>query len=963
MARGAFIGPVEPGFSLPVLERIAPPPPPSLVAARIDKHTESGDVVVDLDARGGWVARAAIDAGRRAVSIESGPLTRLLAELVLRTPDVRHLDAAFQAMAASAHGKTNLRQSLAELFASHCATCGRPVVLDDVGWAVPADAGPESLPVPLNKHYRCTTCRDQQGGGEGREAPLDDHDRTLAAAAEAATLRRALADRFALPSGHDELAEQMLALHTDRQLVSLAAILAAIEGELRAEPVEAGLRLAFMQAVLPASRLATHHGRTATLRIVAGRVRLPAGPWRERNPWLAFEEGLRQVRAFVQRLEAQPGEHLQARFGADLRSLAEGSASAVLRLVGTETLTALRAESEAADLAGRPVRPKLRLVLCQPPVRPTPESVALTFHATAWTLGRKASATVPIDVLLSSARRGRWAWQTATLRGSLSGIEPVLERDGRAVVLVDGTGPEPLVAASLAAVGAGFRLISARLAEPEEGHGGVIELIPPGAPLPPPARTRANVPLPAMPGGAGDPTVVPGSGMFTPPERVDGRPFSATAAARIVSDTTIELLQQRGEPARTERLLGEILVALDRSGLLRAFAELPVSAEQEAETRVEPKAGPPEPPEPAEAEPSEAAEAAASDASAADPLDDPLDDPFAPVAFHIDPAAEPSSGANGRGNGPGRARHAAAATAPLDQVDRLVALIRDELARAGKRRLVEVEPDSWWLADREDRGSAAAPLADRVEWAVYSLLSTGGTLSEAGFFERMATLFSGNEQPDEAIVRACLDSYRSPESTSDHLATDEDVLRRSQEHGELLASLADAGHRLGMHVWLGLREQARRVGEGRLGDRLSEAERDVHLPVITRAPAEALQAVDCIWYVRDRAVFMFEVEWTAMLGERIIRRHARIPPDEQLVRFLVVPPERSELVRHKIERSPLLRSAMADGNWHILKSKHLATFMAGDPLDLAALEPFLGLDPPAEASAEQLPLFGAGRYA
>src|SRR5882672_7487432 len=81
MARGAFIGRVEPGFTLPVLERIAPPPPPSLVGARIDRHTAAGDVVVDLDARGGWVARAAIDAGRRAVSIESGPLTRLLAEL------------------------------------------------------------------------------------------------------------------------------------------------------------------------------------------------------------------------------------------------------------------------------------------------------------------------------------------------------------------------------------------------------------------------------------------------------------------------------------------------------------------------------------------------------------------------------------------------------------------------------------------------------------------------------------------------------------------------------------------------------------------------------------------------------------------------------------------------------------------------------------------------------------------
>ena len=41
-----------------------------------------------------------------------------------------------------------------------------------------------------------------------------------------------------------------------------------------------------------------------------------------------------------------------------------------------------------------------------------------------------------------------------------------------------------------------------------------------------------------------------------------------------------------------------------------------------------------------------------------------------------------------------------------------------------------VGDDRWWLGDRADRDSAAVPLADRVEWAVYSLLSTAGPLSE-----------------------------------------------------------------------------------------------------------------------------------------------------------------------------------------------------------------------------------------
>ena len=68
-----------------------------------------------------------------------------------------------------------------------------------------------------------------------------------------------------------------------------------------------------------------------------------------------------------------------------------------------------------------------------------------------------------------------------------------------------------------------------------------------------------------------------------------------------------------------------------------------------------------------------------------------------------------------------------------------------------------------------------------------------------------------------------------------------------------------------------------------------------------------------------------------MLGEPLLRRHARIPPDESLVRFLVIAPERTELVRYKLERSPLLRAAIDDGGWHIIKSDHLRTFLAARP--------------------------------
>ena len=89
------------------------------------------------------------------------------------------------------------------------------------------------------------------------------------------------------------------------------------------------------------------------------------------------------------------------------------------------------------------------------------------------------------------------------------------------------------------------------------------------------------------------------------------------------------------------------------------------------------------------------------------------------------------------------------------------------------------------------------------------------------------------------------------------------------------------------------------------------------------------------------------------------RRHARIPTTDQVVRFLVIAPERTELLRLKIDRSPLLRRAFEQGNWHILKWDHLREFAASDRVSLEELEQYLGLDPAIEHGGEQMPLFGS----
>src|SRR3990172_4346954 len=141
MAGRALLSRAEAGFTMPAFERLAPPPSPELVLARLEAATGPGDIVADLHGRGGWIAGAAIDRQRRALTLESSPLTRLLAEVVLRPPDLRHLDAAFSTLSASPRGDSSLKLAIGAFFTTRCPTCERSLVADEFVWsAEPADA-------------------------------------------------------------------------------------------------------------------------------------------------------------------------------------------------------------------------------------------------------------------------------------------------------------------------------------------------------------------------------------------------------------------------------------------------------------------------------------------------------------------------------------------------------------------------------------------------------------------------------------------------------------------------------------------------------------------------------------------------------------------------------------------------------------------------------------------------------
>ena len=977
----------EPGLasvsSLPIFERLAPPAPAAEFVAAIEAWTKPGEVVLDLNGRGGWVARAAIAEQRRGADFETWPLTRLLADVVLRPPDLRQIDSAVKALANAPLAGSTVRRTIDALYASTCPRCGRPVILESMVWQPIAKTGgaggsgsasgsaarnsrarrgksaavsPAIGALPeltfgreetlraIGREYRCAQCHEQLGGSALRTADPTLGDLRLAESVPASgDVREEMRRRFPAPRPTHPLVDQLIDLHTPRQLLGLHAILARIDADERVGAVTGVLRLALLHAVLLASRQNVSRGKPAPIRISNGVLKVPtAREWHELNPWQAFEGGLKVVKAFVQQLETGTPRAAVARLGADMAALEGGTSNVTVAETTPGALRRLGLHGERMSHADSPSR--VRLLLGQAPLGWTPERLAASYHSTGWIFGAGAVALLPYDGLFRPLLRSTPSDEALGLARAvgrtLAIATPALARTGRAVLLLDDAEPATLVAAALGGAAAGCRLVDARLRRGGEESAGIVAFVTPTGVMPPGPRTRANQPLPSVAGGAGDPGTIRGRGVFAGPERLAGGTFRADVAAQTVTETAVELLKARGEPASLGQLLGDLLIGLDGSGQLARLARVlrPAGANDGWAAWVEAyEVGPGPLPGVAGVPGTVGGAGAAAGAHAA--------------------AAATSGPTSGAAAG-------AAATGPAQEepqagpVEQLLEIIRDELDRSNNRRIRQVEPGLYWLGSEEDRSGAAPPLTDRVEWAVFSLLSSAGHLTERAAIERTTAMFKSHDAPDGALIEACLASYLAPTSTPEAVAGFERLESRTVEHDRVIATLAGVGHRLGMRVWIGRRQQVRRIDGRPLASLLDDTEREVHLPLITWAPEGELDRVDCVWYVRRKATFLFEVEWTAMLGEPVLVHHARYPIDERVVRFLVIPPERADLVKVKLARSPLLRRAVEERNWHFLKWNHLAEYAARPDATLADLEPYLGLDAFADSVGEQLPLFG-----
>jgi len=904
--------------TLALLERFLPSPADNVLDAELAAFAAAGDTILDPWAGTGWTARRAVARGMRAVAADPSPFAQMAAMALLTAPDPAVLDAAFAQLASSKRVDVPLRQHLEELYASRCAACRQPVVVDQFIWPRDADA-------PGRKIYRCAACDASVGGPEDRVAPVDEvdlaklgidrppggddeppRDGPLDELPPAPTGLTEASDDEPLGEGGEPPPPPPMAIDPPtplRERPRFASTVrpdplpvAAADGlrqsaqylDLRARfPVLDG-RDELVEEVLdlftPRNLYALHAigakieselrdpGTIAMMRLALAACLLPSSrlngyPGRVaslrisgghvRQPASRHQREVNVWRAFEQSYRDVRTAVAAAADGRhDIRFAADYGE---LGGMGAANVLWLRCRPSVVGqyLPGEAID----LVIGAPPIGASIDELSFEYLATAWVLGREAAETLRLEPIFGSGGSHPEGAETTALRHGLASAAGTLKPGGWCNLLLDDGSVDRMLSVALAAAAAGLDLVDVIHRESARtGDGVVLHLRKPSGE----DRLRQAVkPGPLRLGAE--------SGHLTYPEL-------AEAIDRAVGS----LLRDRGEPAGLTRVAAAIVAELGRSGLLRRLAG-PRGADGER-----------------------------------DRTEDRLEGGGAPM---------------------------------------LISLVNEELWRDDHPTLVRLGADDrpqWWLRSPE---VAERPLADRVEWATWSVLSTAGRIDEAGFFDRIYRLFPGLQAPDEELVRACLASYAAP-GEHGSLATADDVAGRTADHARTIGSLVDYAHRLGLRAWIAAREHDRPLGGVPLVERLADEERRVYLPLVVRAPAEALGGVDVIWYLRGKMAFLFEVEWTAMVGDAVLHRGREIPVGDQQARFLVIPAERAELLRLKLQRSPWLRAEIERQNWHVLKWQHLDTLVGRPGARIEWLEPVLGLDPLIERGGEQLTMFG-----
>jgi hypothetical protein len=258
-------------------------------------------------------------------------------------------------------------------------------------------------------------------------------------------------------------------------------------------------------------------------------------------------------------------------------------------------------------------------------------------------------------------------------------------------------------------------------------------------------------------------------------------------------------------------------------------------------------------------------------------------------------------------------------------------------AAIGKSLEATQTGDLFLLADAENRAQAcwlrqidsavADPLSDRVEEAVLTRLREAAgeettTLDEATLVASVYRRFNGPLTPDAGLVHACLQAYgQETQPGRWELRAGDSQAEWQDRYTSAVSDLLALGERLGYRAL---------TGE---------------------------EGADVVWETPEGPWATFTLLATAHVTGFLPALSSPAAHSEARWRHLVIPAARTVLWQHKLAGQPWLAHSIEKEGRTFIKLEHIRTLAGRDEVSPHDFKAIVGLLPPVESGAGQLPLF------
>ncbi|MFR6010996.1 MAG: DNA methyltransferase [Coprococcus sp.] len=242
--------------------------------------------------------------------------------------------------------------------------------------------------------------------------------------------------------------------------------------------------------------------------------------------------------------------------------------------------------------------------------------------------------------------------------------------------------------------------------------------------------------------------------------------------------------------------------------------------------------------------------------------------------------------------------------------------------------------DYWWFNEpKKYINYPNIPLSKRVEETVLSIMRRRISVKYDDIVAEIFKNFPNGLTPDPRGIKKTVEKYAVPVSGKWKLQ--EDVIKESTKHTQIIYSLAKLGKKNGYKIFIGKREQSERYQGNHILCELNDVSdmNEIMGKKFKKERIDRINMIDTIWINENDIQCIFEVENSTNFT-MALQRASNL--DCSVKKFMVIPEDREAELR--AVKDPIFINLFAEYNWKYLTYNQVMRMVASKSVDFSTIE-------------------------